>query len=113
MPENLLLYSESYLYQWLTHLIPNETWAQLLAAFVSLVVLVFLIGWLVNNVVVRIMRRLLVALDRESWFVALLERGLFRRLTQLIIILVVTANLALLPLSEPLINGLQRLLYAI
>ncbi|HLS50632.1 MAG TPA: hypothetical protein VK032_01380, partial [Burkholderiaceae bacterium] len=74
MPENLLLYSEGYLYQWLKVFIPDDVWAQLLAALVLLLVVVVLIAWVANNVVVAIMRRLLTALDREDWFVALSRR---------------------------------------
>src|SRR5690625_174272 len=113
MPENLLLYSEGYLYQWLKVFIPDDVWAQLLAAFVLLLVVVVLIAWVANNVVVAVMRRLLTALDREDWFVALSRRRIFRRLTELVIVLVIGANLALLPLSGSFVSGLQRLLYAV
>src|SRR5690625_7457473 len=106
MPENLLLYSEGYLYQWLKVFIPDDVWAQLLAALALLLVVVGLIAWVANNVVVAIMRRLLTALDREDWFVALSRRRLFRRLTARVIVFVLCANSARLPLSDSSVSGL-------
>lgn len=106
-------FADTYVWWWLTPLIPDETWLQLLVGSVLLLLLVLFVGWLANNVIVAFTRRLLTAFNRESWFKALARRRFFRRLTHLLVTMAITANLDLLPLSDQVIASLLRPLYAL
>jgi len=98
---------------WLGRHVPDALWAQILLGLAVLAMLVFLTGWLTDKVFITIARRMLTAVGRDDWSLALSRRRVFRNLSYLITLLVVVGNVTLLPIAEKYVGSVSRFLQAV
>jgi len=98
---------------WVTQHIPDALWAQVLVGLGILAFLVIASGWLVSRVLVSVARRMLAAMGRGDWSEAMHRRRVFRHVSYLVPLLVIIANLGLLPIGENYINTIARVLVSI
>ncbi|MGB3289910.1 MAG: mechanosensitive ion channel domain-containing protein [Burkholderiaceae bacterium] len=93
---------------WINHYIPDTLWAQVVLGLVVLAALVIIAGWIASRVLATIARRTLTAVGRDDWSVALSRRRVFRNLSYAVPLLVIMANIGLLPIHEKYTDLLAR-----
>jgi len=98
---------------WLGQHMPDALWAQVLVGIAVLALLVFVTGWIVDKVLIAVARRMLQAGGRADWSDALEKRHVFRNLSYMATLVVITVNIALLPISERHMASITRVLQAV
>jgi len=88
--------------------LPQALWAQVLAGLATLALLMVLAGWITARIVTTVARRMLVAMGRENWSMALARRRVFRSLSYAVPLLVVAGNVGLLPVDDKYTGLLAR-----
>lgn len=100
-------------HSWLGQNVPDALWAQILLGLVVLALLVLVSGWLVSRVFVTVARRTMTATGHGDWAQALTQYRVFRHISYVAPLLVIIANIGLLPIAEKYIDVLLRLLISI
>ncbi|MDS1141445.1 mechanosensitive ion channel family protein [Pusillimonas sp. SM2304] len=94
---------------WLSQNMPDALWAQVLLGLLVLAFLVVVAGWVTSRVLATITRRTLTAVGRDDWSVALSRRRVFRNVSYAVPLLVIMANIGLLPIDDQYIGILARI----
>jgi miniconductance mechanosensitive channel len=94
---------------WIMANIPDALWAQVLLGAGVLLTLSFVTGWIAARIVSRLATRTLDAIGRDDWAKALVRRRVFRSVSYAVPLLVIMANIGLLPIADPYLGVVGRL----
>ncbi len=93
---------------WLMNNMPDALWVQVLLGVAVLLALSVVTGWIASRVLARLAQRTLDAMGREDWSRALSRRRVFRSVSYAVPLLVIMANIGLLPIADPYLGFVGR-----
>lgn len=107
--DNSILAGDGFLTNWLARYLP-ETWMQVIAGIVLLVMVYRITSRLVLYGVRGLTKRILKASGKESWFELLKKHRIAKYLSNALPLFVIAGNLGLLPISAELSGVLGRVI---
>jgi miniconductance mechanosensitive channel len=93
---------------WIVENMPDTLWTQILLGVLVLLVLSIVTGWIASRVLAKLAERTLGAMGREDWADALARRRVFRSISYSVPLLVIMANIGLLPIADPYLGVVGR-----
>lgn len=110
MTDDNNLLAQTLAQDWLGQHLPDGLWSQIALGLVVLALLYGAASWIASKVLAKLARRALSAVGRADWSQALSRRRVFRNLSHALPLLVIMANIGLLPIDPRYTAMLLRVL---